>query len=252
MPRLHGYRERIDTTVYDAFSPREFVESKDREPYIRLFGNKNIGQSALTNMQIGGQMAADTTLTIITWYARTNLTDVCRFQIGAPYRGDWAPPSVDLIRAWDAWANVTTADLVGARPVLTRPLSQLLGPRQFGNACGNPGGVSQGDDIEQLAEKMWIRYRDGQIAGKPTRGRHAHSEATFGDLPEATREVWLSAAAVYPFIRPVIVPVRQNFGVRIQTDRQALTELLKVMPENVAPRPLVWVHLDGHHTRDVA
>jgi hypothetical protein len=115
----------------------------------------------------------------------------------------------------------------------------------------NPGGVSLDHDVQRLAELMWLRYRDGQLAGKSTRERHAQSEITFADLPDILREVWLSAAAVYPFTRPVIIPDRQNFSVKINTDRLALTELLKIMPENVAPRPLVWVHLDGLLTRHV-
>jgi hypothetical protein len=245
MPRLHGFRERIDTTVYDAFSPKELLGQR---PEIRLFGNKNIGQSGLTNLQCAGQMAADQAFSVLTWYARTNLTDVCRFQIGAPYRGETVPPPMDLIRAWDAWVNISTATLtVGSRPMQTRPLSELLGPRQFGNCCGNPGGTFPG--VEILAEKMWIRYRDGLVAGKPTR---EPDQRTLRDLTPDQREVWLAAAGVYPFTIPIYIPLRQNFGVRIYTDPSALTALLKIMPENVAPRPLVWVHLEGVCARDVS
>jgi hypothetical protein len=46
--------------------------------------------------------------------------------------------------------------------------------------------------------------------------------------------------------------VRQNFGVTIDSDRRALAALLEVLPTNVAPQALVWVHLDGLETRDVA
>lgn len=58
MPRLLGYRERINTTIYDAFSPKEMVDGKGQT---RLFGNRNIGDPALTNMQVAGMMSRDET-----------------------------------------------------------------------------------------------------------------------------------------------------------------------------------------------
>lgn len=252
MPRLYGFRERIDSTLYDAFSPRELWDGGASNPRLRMFGNKNVGQSILTNLQAGGRLVQDQTYVILTWYARTNVTDVCRFQAGAPYRGEPALPSMDLIRAWDAWAHATTADLViGTRPMITRPLAELLGPRMFGSACGNPG--PEMDDVGVLAEKMWKRHLQAQYAAaKGTRDERKYpAHPAFRDLPELEQEHWRAAAGVYPFTRPVIVPVRQNFSVHLSCDPSALTALLKIMPENIAPRPLVWVHLDGAMTRDV-
>jgi len=218
-----------------------------QSPTIRLFDNRNVGNAALTNLQQGGQLEYDQTYVILTWYARTNVTDVCRFQSGAPYRGD-ALPSMDVIRAWDAWAHATTAELViGCKPMATRPLAELLGSRMFGNACGNPG--PERDDIAVLAEKMWRRHLEVATIGAEE--RKAMKGAKFSDLRTAERKVWLAAASVYPFTRPVIVPVRQNYSVRLRSDPQALTALLQIMPENIAPRPLVWVHLDGVLTRSV-
>lgn len=252
MPRIPGYRERLDSTLYDAFSPKELWDGGANHPALQLFGKKNVGQSMLTNLQVGGQLACDQTFVIVTWYARTNVTDVCRFQAGAPYRGDPAPPSMDLIRAWDAWAHATTAELViGCKPMRTRPLAELLGPRMFGNACGNPG--PEMDDVRVLAEKMWKRHlQEKYTAAKGTRDEHRFPLLTFGDLPIAEQEQWRAAAGVYPFARPVFIPVRQNFSVRLYSDSSALTALLKLMPENIAPCPLVWVHLDGVLTRDIA
>ncbi len=221
---------------------------------VKLFGNRNIGNHALTNMQVGGCLAVDQTYVLMAWYARTNVTDVCRFQGGAPYRGEMAPPSRELIRAWDAWAHSTTVVFVlGTRPVLTRPLAELMGPRAFGNAHGHEPN-RDGGDRAILAERMWERYRNEQYASaKGTRDEHEFPRhQTFRDIPEAEQEIWLAAAGVYPFNRPVIIPVRQNFSVTLASDSTALAALLKVLPENIAPRPLVWVHLDGLMTRDVA
>ena len=252
MSRIYGHRERINATFYDAFSPKDMWDGGAKNPSIRLFGNRNIGQFVLTNMLVGGQIACDQTFVIVTWYARTNITDVCQFQSGAPYRSDPTLPSMDLIRAWDAWAHSTTVELAfGTRPVAMRPLAELLGPRMFGSACGNPG--PQVDDVGALAEKMWRRHLQAQYAAaKGTRDEHDVRSRTFHDLPEHEQDLWRAAAGVYPFTRPLILPVRQNIAVRLYGDPSALTALLKIMPENIAPRPLVWVHLDGLLTRDVA
>lgn len=189
----------------------------------------------------------------MTWYARTNLTDVCRFQVGAPYRGEAATPSIDLLRAWDAWACASTVTFtLGVMPRMVRPLSELFGPRQFGNCCGNPG--SEMDDVGVLAEKMWKRWlQERYTEAKGTRDEFKFPDhLTFRDLTSVERDIWRAAAGVYPLTHPIIVPVRQNFSIQIQSDPKALTALLKIMPENIAPRPLVWVHLDGLLTRDVA
>jgi hypothetical protein len=208
-----------------------------KTPTLTMFGNRNVGSHALSNLQSGGQLCCDQTFEVSTWYARTNLTDVCRFQGSAPY--DIPPPSADLIRAWDAWSHGTTAELViGSKPMRTRPLAELLGPRMFGSACGNPG--AEMDDVGV----MWKRYRDS-LSRDPDR-------RMFGDLPELEQAQWRAVAGVYPFTLPVKIPVRQNYSVRLRSDPKALTALLKVLPENIAPRALVWIHLDGLLTREVA
>ena len=238
MPRLHGLAQRRDTVLYDAFSPKDLLQGG--RPYLNLFGNRNIGISALTNLQIAGSMGGDESMSIFTWYARTNVSEVCRFPVGKPYETPTASP--ELARAWDAWANASTATMrVGTQPAQTRPLSELFGPRSFGNCCGNPSPGP--DDTEQLADRMWRKYREA--AGG------ARDQRAFADLGENERAVWRAAAGVLPFRHPVYVPTRQNFGVTIESDVQALTVLLKVLPENIAPRPLVWVHLGGVCTMHV-
>lgn len=241
MPKLYGYREQIDTTLYDAFSPKDMLghELAGASPVLRLFGNANVGNPALSNLQQGNQLGSDDAFVIFTWYARTNVTEVGRFQAGAAHRE--VSPRMDVIRAWDAWAHATTADLViGCAPVRTRPLAELLGPRAFGSACGNhPASTS---DIDSLASQMWKRY---QLCERPD-----VAQMTFHDLPGDEQDRWRAAASVYPFYHPVMLPARQMFSVRLHSDPSALEALLRVLPENIAPRPLVWVHLDGIISRN--
>lgn len=65
MPRVHGVRERRhqpiwDTIVRSTGAPATAVSS--RAP---LFGGANVGNLALTNMQVAGQLAADQTYVIL-------------------------------------------------------------------------------------------------------------------------------------------------------------------------------------------
>jgi hypothetical protein len=250
MPRLLGYKERIDATLYDAFSPRDMLGGGPRvvdgkvAPYISLFGNRNIGNAALTNLQIAGQFPADKTFLIVEWYARTNVTDVCRLASGSPYR--LPPPTNEpLLRAWDAWVNATTVELwIGSRPVTARPLVELCGARMF-----DPSGMLE-IDAAVMAERMWRRGTnppgDTHLSKAPT------AAMTFGDLPQAERDGWIAAATAYPFRRPFFISVRQTFGVKLHSDRAALEALLRHLPDSIAPQPLVWVHLDGFMNREVA
>jgi len=65
MPRLHGVRERrhqpfYDTLVRSTGSPSTTVQSSTL-----LFGNSNVGNLALTNLQTPGQLASDQTYVIL-------------------------------------------------------------------------------------------------------------------------------------------------------------------------------------------
>ena len=65
MPRVHGVRERRhqpfwDTLVRSTGSPTATVN-----PQNRLFGNANVGQLSLTNLQVAGQLASDQTYVIL-------------------------------------------------------------------------------------------------------------------------------------------------------------------------------------------
>ena len=65
MPRLHGVKERRHQPFYDTLirtygaSPTAVANST------RLFGNANVGNVALTNLQVAGQLASDQTYVIL-------------------------------------------------------------------------------------------------------------------------------------------------------------------------------------------
>jgi len=65
MPRLHGYRERLHQPLWDTL----IRTTGDPTPPIvnstKLFGNANIGNLALTNLQTAGQLASDQTYVIL-------------------------------------------------------------------------------------------------------------------------------------------------------------------------------------------
>jgi hypothetical protein len=58
MPRLHGVRERRHQPFWDSLI-RTTGGPNTIQPTSRLFGNANIGQLALTNLQVAGQLASD-------------------------------------------------------------------------------------------------------------------------------------------------------------------------------------------------
>ena len=65
MPRLQGVRERRhqpfwDTLVRTTGNPTAAIQNQTK-----LFGNSNVGNLALTNLQVAGQLAADQTYVIL-------------------------------------------------------------------------------------------------------------------------------------------------------------------------------------------
>jgi len=237
--------------LWDSFTPKDLLDSKPgTNPYapdchrVRLYGNKNIGQVARTNMVVGGQLSCDQTGVILNWYARTNMVEVYE-----PVK------TSEFSRAWTAWVHASVATLIiGCSPRHSVPLANLFGPRTFGNLCGvSERERSDEADIRKMAAKMYDQHEHPKDALEACAERVRRDlDVAFRDLTKKQQEIWLSAARVHPLRRPVIVPVRQNFAVAIDSDIKATQVLLKVMPENVAPMPLVWVHLAGVLSRDVA
>ena len=65
MPRLHGYRERLHQPVWDTLIRTVGVPATPIVNSTKLFGNANIGNLALTNLQVAGQLASDQTYVIL-------------------------------------------------------------------------------------------------------------------------------------------------------------------------------------------
>ncbi len=61
MPRLHGVRERRHQPVWDTLVRSTGAPAVALQPQTFLFGNANVGQLALTNLQVAGQLASDQT-----------------------------------------------------------------------------------------------------------------------------------------------------------------------------------------------
>lgn len=85
MPRISGVRQRRHQPFWDTLVRATGPLAAPLLPQTRLFGNANIGNLALTNLQVAGQFAADQTYIVLAmrcWLyfdgtnARTNYTQV--------------------------------------------------------------------------------------------------------------------------------------------------------------------------------
>jgi hypothetical protein len=65
MPRLHGYRERLHQPLWDTLIRTTGDPANPIVNSTKLFGNANIGNLALTNLQTAGQLASDQTYVIL-------------------------------------------------------------------------------------------------------------------------------------------------------------------------------------------
>ena len=65
MPRLHGVRERLHQPFWDTLIRTTGAPAVPLAPSTRLFGNANVGNLALTNLQVAGQLASDQTYVIL-------------------------------------------------------------------------------------------------------------------------------------------------------------------------------------------
>ena len=61
MPRIHGTRERRHQPIYDSLLRTTGAPATTLQPSTKLFGNANVGNLSLTNLQVAGQLAADQT-----------------------------------------------------------------------------------------------------------------------------------------------------------------------------------------------
>jgi len=232
MPKFHGYREKIHTNLYDAFTPRALRRATTsaglsthphRQENAKLFGSENIGDVALTNMVAPNKVASDQTFFVRGWYARTNIHPDAG-------RSAWR-------MAFDAWCHSTTMSLVvGVMPVWQRSLHDLLHMRAYDRALTDEVG-------DELASKLrYVYWDDADLV--PWQDANEYDKARWCAVANKARDE-LKAAP------PIIIPVRQVFGVRVDTDPCALGAYLEVAPTDIAPETLVWVHLDGVVVREV-
>lgn len=65
MPRLFGVRERRHQPFWDTAFRADGPPAVPLAPRVSLFGNANVGNLALTNLQTAGQFASDQTYVIL-------------------------------------------------------------------------------------------------------------------------------------------------------------------------------------------
>lgn len=241
MVTLHEIIRREPLNLYDAFSPRDLLPEAANPPhYRRIFGNRNVGLPHLTNILSAGQVPRDETFAIGNWYARTNITsDAPAFK-----------------RAWDALTHVTICRLVvGCSPVRELPLFYLLA-----NDPARPGNEGRARDLATLPHpgtEGAIGHRNDALAIRlytafwwPDKLEpDAEVLRKWDGAAEYSRDKWKRAAReaanAMRVALPVLVPERQIFSVTIHPEPRAVQALLEVMPTDIAPQALVWVHLEG-------
>ena len=225
-PRLHSVRERRYTNLYDS------VDVPSLQSWQHLFGNTNIGHYERCNLQIAGQTPGDQTLVIVNIYVRTNICRQPKMSVGAAevvrdafLEGDDQRAIGMMIqecqwertavaKAFDQWAHTAVVEFQIGSSIAA---SMNAFDLMSGPALG-PGSVPDGPLLKDDDDKD-IR------------------------LP------WRKQFGI-----PFVVPVRQNFGVRVTSNPNALAALqraLQLGPDVIIPAPLVWVHLEGLESRDI-
>jgi hypothetical protein len=231
MPRLHRYREQTAMNVYDClFDGFDDDNSGMNAGFGRLFGNRNIGATSLTNTIVAGQFNGDV---IANWYARTNIQ-----------------PSPEL----DAWANASTAEIIiGERPFWQLNLADLL--RRTEKDPKIPLTIKEQEDddrrLEGHAEELWAAFRGVWVPDVP--GTDLVPVLSGADLERWKEVAQHVESKDRKWTRPLIVHVRQNFCVKVDTSPEAFAALKRsVPPGSIEPRPRVWIHLEGLMTRYIA
>jgi hypothetical protein len=65
MPRITGTRERRHQPIYDSLLRSTGAPATTLNASTKLFGNANVGNLALTNLQVAGQLASDQTYIVM-------------------------------------------------------------------------------------------------------------------------------------------------------------------------------------------
>lgn len=135
MPRLHRVRETHRLNVYDSIRLEDIAGDSGKA---FLFGNCNVGNDRLTNLQIPGYLACDQTTILNHWYART----------------DVLPESLSLrqragLHRFAATTIVTL--IVGDKPHWRWPLSDLLDQRPW-----EPASITE----SEVGQDAWLAASD--------------------------------------------------------------------------------------------
>lgn len=197
-------------------------------PYtnVRLFGNRNVGNVFRSNLQIAGMVPRGERYAVTNWYARTNIL---------------TPPA-----EFHAFARSTIVTLqVGMYPAHELALSDLLQRKE-----GQQGFTTNSQDFaisDALAENTYIASANPMDVQPPVAWRL---------LQDFEQDAWrrISRAAHRLVSPPILalIPERQTYAAHVATDRRALGAMLEVLPTNVAPESLIWIHLEGvRHDADV-
>lgn len=227
MPRLMGYRERLHKDIYDG------IRIDDPSGYRQLFNNAPVGDLFWTNMQLAGQLSVDQTFVILAMRARTNITrlpmtngtkEVIRdaFLVGdddAAIRmimdsGSWERS--DLTKAFDEWLHATTATLIiGERPMFDTNMYDLI------------------TDVRSPLD-------------------HHEDATSVTALTKKEREFNVHRGA-RKFGMALILPVRQSFRVTLSSAGNTAANIAAhAAKAGIMPGPMVWIHLEGALSRDVA
>ncbi len=236
MPRLHGYRERLHANMFDALALADL--GKGNAWGNRLFGSAG-RERHLSNMIIAGQLSSDQTFVVLQLYARTNIfrgpvnaeiQEIVGDAFMEGRRGDAVEilrsnmPSRDheVIRRFNEWAHAARVVFtIGQKPMFDASAIDMLDRRQaFVEA-------KHGDQVKMVEVPGLETDPEPRLAIDKSEMKHG-------------------------LLRPLIIPVRQNFSATIESHEKTVENLLAVLPTDVAPEPLFWVHAEGLQTRDVA
>jgi len=152
-PRLHRYRERRWAKIYDTLTGPDSggYQGGVVQSSTNLFGNRNVGNYNLTNLQIAGQLASDQTFYARSWHATV------------PFDKDVLDETNDLLR------HTMITLVVGDRPQQEQRLVDLVGGIEVAHIIipvrqnfGATVWISANKALQSLNEKL--RRRDPERA----------------------------------------------------------------------------------------
>lgn len=144
------------------------THTPDGEAWLRMFGNTNVGNRELSNMQAAGQMGSARTFIVQRWYARHNLPEsntrvmdvfrtwassvICQFIIGNMWR--WTAPLVELLDRRPRTADGVVRTAADPFPCLVPPRQSFyVQVDQYGNSVDRFEGVIV-DDMRPT--RVWV------------------------------------------------------------------------------------------------